>query len=179
MENREATLYEVLNFREKKAEIQREMCTQCPEGIVVSLGMNIPGPVKSGPLIHKSFLEGRKCLESLFKEQGTVIRTEVLSEKAGYAAIYLLTGVSGPELKKAAVRLEETHSLGRIFDIDVLGQDGNALSREQAGAGKRTCLLCGKEAKACGRSRTHSVKALQEKVFMIMETWKQEEHDDR
>ncbi|MDO4306111.1 MAG: citrate lyase holo-[acyl-carrier protein] synthase [Eubacteriales bacterium] len=176
MENREVTLYEVLDFREKKAGIQAEMRAQCPGGIVVSLGMNIPGPVKSGPLFYEAFLEGKRSLEGMLKtQQGKVMQMAVLEENAGYAAIYFLSGADGGMLKKEAVFLEESHALGRLFDIDVEGQDGRLMSRVQAGTGKRTCLICGKEAKACGRNRTHSVKELQDKVLEIIGAWKREE----
>lgn len=180
MENRETTLFEVMDFRERKAGIQEEMRAHCPDGIVVSLGMNIPGPVKSGPLIYEAFLEGKRSLESLIKTQkGTVMQTAVLEENAGYAVVYLLYGADGKVMKKEAVALEETHALGRLFDIDVVGQDGSLLTRVQAGAAKRRCLICGKDAKVCGRNRTHNIKELQDKVLEIIEKWKREVRDDR
>lgn len=179
MENREVTLDEVLAFREKKAGIQEEMRMQYPEGIVVSLGMNIPGPVKCSPLIREAFLEGRCSLESLIKtRQGTVLRTVILEENAGFAALYLLSGVDGRTMKEETISLEETHRLGRLFDMDVL-ENGSSWARTQTGAEKRTCLICGKEAKACARSRSHSVKELQDKVQEIMNAWKREECNDR
>lgn len=176
MEGREVTLPEVLDFREAKARIQKEMQREYPDGIVVSLGMNIPGPVKTGSSIRHAFREGRRRLEDLFREgQCAICAERVLEERAGYAAVCAVSGPDAREVKKRAVRLEESHALGRIFDIDVLGKDGTAVGREQVGAGRRKCLICGGDAKVCGRSRTHTVQELQERVFGIIREWEEPE----
>lgn len=173
MENREVSLAQVLEFREKKAAIQNEMSMHAPEGTIISLGMNIPGPVKSSPLLSEAFQEGKTRLEELIGHQGGVIvQKAVLEETAGYAAIYLVKESNRYTLKKEAVRLEETHALGRLFDLDVLGENQRPLTREEVGAQRRTCFLCGRDAKACGRNRTHRVEELQKKVQEILIQWK-------
>ena len=49
--------------------------------------------------------------------------------------------------------IEDTHPLGRIFDIDVIDTDGTKLSRDSF----RKCILCDCQAQECARSRRHSV----------------------
>lgn len=118
MNHIEVTLIDVMEFRELKALIQSEMLLRNKDGLVVSLGMNIPGPVKSGPSILEAFQEGKKSLERIMESHsGAVIQKAILEENAGYAAIYLVYGIDRLELKRETVRLEETHPLGRIFDI--------------------------------------------------------------
>lgn len=174
MKGREVTLPEVLDFREAKAKIQMELQEEYPEGIVVSLGMNIPGPVKSGSSVYHAFCEGQERLEQILREgPGTIAVKKGLEEDAGYTAVYEVLGMDERELKKQMILLEERHALGRIFDIDVLGRDGAALSREQVGAGRRKCLICDGDAKVCGRSRAHTVQELQEKVFAIIREWEE------
>lgn len=176
MEKKEITLGEVLAFREEKARIQTELLAAYPEAAVVSLGMNIPGPLKSSPSIYRAFQEGRRILEETIEACGGSIRKKaVLEEKAGYAAIYLIGCTEAQTLKRQTVLLEETHPLGRLFDMDVFQAGGAALSREQIGAGRRTCLICGQDAKACGRNRTHTVRELGEKVQEIIRKWEEEE----
>lgn len=171
--NREASLAQVLEFRENKAAIQKEMGMYASNGVVLSLGMNIPGPVKTGTLLSGAFHEGEARAEELIARQGgAIVRKVVLEETAGYAAIYLTEGIDRYVLKKEAVRLEETHPLGRLFDLDVLGEDHCPVTREEAGAERRSCLLCGRDAKVCGRNRTHSVEELQKKVWEILTRWK-------
>lgn len=172
MEGRETALTEVLEFRELKTGIQNDMRRRRPDCVVVSLGMNIPGPVKTNPSIHRAFLEGSSLLEAMFEMQCVEIAEKiVLEENAGCAAVYLVAGKDAADIKREAVRLEEGHLLGRLFDIDVTGTDGSAIVREEIGAPTRTCLICEKDAKECGRSRAHSVQELQTKVQTLFKAW--------
>lgn len=172
MEGREVTLLEVLDFREKKAMIQTELKSTCQDSVVVSLGMNIPGPVKSTPSVFRVFEEGKKVLEEKIAScDGKITEEAVLKENAGFAAIYQITGADAKLLKGKAVFLEETHSCGRLYDIDVWDTDGKAITREEVGAEKRKCLLCKQDAKICGRNRTHSVKELSDAVWRMIGNW--------
>lgn len=174
MGQREVTLEEVLAFRDEKAGTQTRLLEQDPSAFVVSLGMNIPGPVKWNDDVRAAFEAGCARLAQLISDLGGTLRQErVLLLPGGCADICLVSGVMPLECKRAAVRLEETHPLGRLFDLDVLDRDGLALSREAVGAAPRRCLLCGGDAKACGRSRAHSVPALQEKTFGLIAAWRE------
>lgn len=83
-------LEEILQFREKKALLQQRMMKEHPGAVIVSLGMNIPGPVKCSPLIRTAFYEGMERLEELLgKERKETLYKILLEESAGYAAIYL------------------------------------------------------------------------------------------
>ncbi|MDO4264853.1 MAG: triphosphoribosyl-dephospho-CoA synthase CitG [Eubacteriales bacterium] len=168
----EVNLQEVLEFREKKAGLQEMLRGKDPCGIVISLGMNIPGPVKTGPAVYRAFKEGQQALTDILEKAGEILEQAVLETNAGYAAVYLVrTGKTALDLKEKTVGLEEAHALGRLFDIDVLDRNGSALTRELVGAERRRCLLCGGDAKECGRSRTHTVPELQKKVQEILSDW--------
>lgn len=172
MEGREVTLLEVLDFREKKAMIQQRLMCSLENCVVVSLGMNIPGPVKSTPSVFRVFEEGKRLLEKIIEDcHGKVQEIVLLNENAGFAAIYQITGVDAKLLKENSVFLEETHSCGRLYDIDVWDREKNAVTRETIGAEKRKCLLCERDAKICGRNRTHSAKELSDKVWKIIGSW--------
>lgn len=172
MENREVDLSEVLAFREEKAMIQNRMRDSAQAGVIVSLGMNIPGPVKSGSSIRRAFDEGCRLLEeAILGTGGRLLQKELLEGRAGYAAVYLTAGAGAEELKHRTVFLEETHRIGRLWDIDVAYEDGTAVLRQAIGAEKRKCFLCGRDAKECGRSREHSVSELQQKVRELLEEW--------
>lgn len=174
MENREVTLMEVLDFREEKSNIQKRIYRGISDGVVVSLGLNIPGPVKTGSSIYRAFCEGKRALENvILKNNGRIAKEEILEKNAGYAAVYLVQGIDRIEVKNIAVALEETHPLGRLFDVDILKENLEPISRAELGIAGRKCLICGRNAKICGRSRQHTIQELQTKTAAIMEQWEE------
>ena len=171
----ECILSDVLLFREKKAEIQKRFLKMQKKGSVISFGLNIPGPNKTGELIQYAFLEGQNCIESYLKKNGWEIsKTVSLNEKAGYAKIYLVKG-DPVVLKKDLVYKEENHELGRLFDIDVLSAEEVAISRKQIGVHERKCLMCTEDAKVCARSRRHSVEELNNRISYMIEMWRKKD----
>ena len=113
------SLEEVLRFREKKALLQEKMIRENPGAVIVSLGMNIPGPVKSGPMIYAAFREGLERLEELSEKKKGMRTVKVLMEEAaGYAAVCLTKEQDPYSVKRAAIRLEESHPLGRLWPLD-------------------------------------------------------------
>jgi holo-ACP synthase/triphosphoribosyl-dephospho-CoA synthase len=63
-------------------------------------------------------------------------------------------------LKAALAAIEESHPLGRLFDIDVLscdssGGDTAKIPRTAVGLAERACLVCGAGGQGCARSRAH------------------------
>ena len=168
----EADLAQVLAFRDRKAAVQRDFAADGRGKTVVSLGMNVPGPVKTGELLSEAFCEGMASVERMFGDLGVCIAGKtVLEEPAGYAAVYLIESADRYCYKKEAIRIEAEHPLGRLFDIDIMDETGRPLARESVGGLPRPCFLCGKDAKACGRSRAHSVEELRRKVDEILRQW--------
>ena len=89
---------------------------------------------------------------------------ELVTGPEGYICVKDMEPV---ELKKIAVHAEETSPLGRLFDIDVLIAEGG-ISRAALGAPPRRCLICQRDAKACARSRAHSMEDLLAEVDKII-----------
>ena len=163
---------EVLQFREKKAMLQIQLFNNDSDVVIVSLGMNIPGPVKCSSLIYCAFDEGIQKLERLIREQGgEVLHKRILNEDAGYAAVYSIRGIDSYKIKKETILLEDTHPLGRLWDIDIVRQDGLAVGRNMIVRRRRKCFLCSCSAGECGRSRKHEVGELQKRVVEIILNW--------
>lgn len=151
-----ATLAEILDCRERRAQRQRSLLGQ--GGCVVSFSMNIPGACKAFPLAEAGFYEGlreiRRALPALCEQE------EVRSGGVTGEEVLLRLSAPAREIKQRMIALEESHPLGRLWDIDVLGEDGIGLSRADFGRPRRRCLVCGEDAKICGRSRAHSHEEL-------------------
>lgn len=172
------TVEQMIEFREMKAAIQKELLRCCPGSVITALGMNIPGPKKTSEEIQAAFEAGVEALKETFCREGIhIIGQRSLVVKAGSVMFYALSCPGAAYVKKLTVYLEETHPLGRLFDIDVLWPDGKGISREALGLPKRRCFLCDQEAKICGRSRVHSVEALQQAVEEMITCWMENQPD--
>ena len=84
---------------------------------------------------------------------------------------YLVTPLSNGEAKREACRIEDTHPLGRLFDLDVIDADGVPVSRESIGQSPRKCLVCDNEARWCMRNRTHSMAELTARIDEMIESY--------
>ena len=71
---------------------------------------------------------------------------------------------SAAELKELCVSIEDRGDIGRLYDLDVIGVDGEKLSRREG----RRCLICGGPAAVCARSRAHDLKEIQDKTNSIL-----------
>ena len=159
----QVTLSQILEARDCRAEKQQRLLSLygCP---LISFTMNIPGPVKNGPLIRRAFRAGLKRLDNALSQAGlTPLDAEVLDRSTGCE---YLCAVSGPpvQLKSLCEAIEAEGPLGRLFDMDVLDENGKKLSREQP----RCCLICGAPGKGCASRRLHSVEQLQQATQTLL-----------
>ncbi len=164
----QVSLPEMLDARERRATEQRRLLNTFHETLLC-FTMNIAGPVKNSERIRAGFEIGKKRLKDRLRAAGIrwTLREEI-NEKTGNEIIYVLA--QNPlSIKKITSEIEEESTLGRLFDMDVLGPDGEKADREQIGFPGRRCLICGKPAKECARSRTHTVEELQKKTTQILD----------
>jgi len=165
--DREITLQEVLDARERRAWRQKELLEKY-ERPIVSFTMNIAGPVKNSPQIRRAFRWGCRLLHrQLLRTGGEVLWQEEICEATGNEALWVVD-LDAMQLKKVACGLEDHAPMGRLFDMDVLAADGRKIDREELELPGRACLICGGSAKACARSREHSVAQLQERTGQIL-----------
>lgn len=73
---------------------------------------------------------------------------------------YVATDISGIEAKKLCVSLEETHPIGRLFDMDVY-ELGRSISRTELNLAFRQCFICGKMVAQCVRSKAHDISLIE------------------
>ena len=164
MPGSEVTLSQMLERREARAQSQKKFLGW-HKSPLVSFTMNIPGPVKTNELIRRAFDIGQiLLLEGLSRLNATILAAEEIHEDTGDELLLSAGNVSAAALKELAVGIETSSPLGRLFDIDVIGTDGGKLSRSDF----RKCLICGKQAQECARSRAHTVEELQSAVTALL-----------
>ena len=163
MQGQEVTITDMMYCRDRRVQIQNEFIEKY-QNPVVSFCMNIPGPIKTTPLIQKGFEAGRETLlQALSEASMEVLESHIFHDITGDEML-LCISASAEKIKDLTQQIEETHPYGRLFDMDVIGTDGQKLSRPSY----RKCLICDCQAQECARSRKHTIAEMQDKIEEIL-----------
>jgi len=131
----------------------------------------MPGNIKRN---LSSIIVSQAALTALLNSfESKVVDVIVRDLKTGFEA-FVITNISQHEAKIASCKIEDTHALGRLFDIDVFDNNGIPIKRETVGATARRCLICDNEARFCMRNRTHTTNELTEKIHSLIESYVQQ-----
>lgn len=153
------SLEQMLAARERRAARQQAALARFALP-VVSLGVVMPGPVKDNAQSRTILAAATRSLDALFIAKNWPVRSfEPVSGPTGPEALYVVAAAA-LELKQALVELEDSHPLGRLWDLDVICPEQGILSRRAVGQPPRRCLVCEDEAHACARSQRHSLAQL-------------------
>ena len=164
----EITLDQLLASREERASFQKELLKSYPGMTLVCLTVIMPGKIKRN---LQSLVVAQAAVTAMVSAFGDSIQKLVLRDRqTGYEA-YLETTLSNEEAKLKTCNIEDTHPLGRLFDLDVIDIDGIPVSRETIGQGPRKCLICDNEARYCMRNRTHTLNELSAKIDEMIEAY--------
>lgn len=164
MQGEQVILTDMLLCRERRAQIQDTFLSQyhCP---VISFCMNIPGPVKTNEQIRAAFESGKTALLTRLEQTSAEIKNSLeIHEKTG-DELLLAVDCPAEKIKDLTTEIEETHPIGRLFDMDVIDTDGQKLSRPSY----RKCIICGCQAQECARTRKHTVEEMQAKIEEMLE----------
>ena len=135
----------------------------------LSITLSIPGPHKTSDVLERVFDE--LVDQAVASLDGAAVRERTSLGGVSGPELMMLVELEPLELKRRVSAVEETHPLGRLADLDVLGRTGDTLfsvQRTEIGLAPRRCLICDGEAKACARSRAHTVLEMQEKIAEII-----------
>jgi holo-ACP synthase len=164
------TLEQLLEARELRAAHQKELIEKYRLPLV-SFTVNMPGASKKTADSSIIFREGCNALVKRLKETDCVLEYYVSKDPdTGFEAFFVVK-TDELSLKALMLEIENDHSLGRLFDLDVIGIDGMPISRETLGNLKRKCLLCKQDAHICGRNRGHTTEALIEKIHSMVDSY--------
>lgn len=154
------SLDQLLAAREARSYQQQLWLTRWGQTLI-STTLVWPGEVKDTPESRAVMAAANEALTALIATNGwEIIRHDARQFITGPESFW---SVSAPasQVKKATIYLEESHPLGRLWDIDVFCPDTGLLSRKSVGENKRRCFICDAPAHVCSRMRRHSLHALQ------------------
>ena len=162
-------IMQMLDARERRAHIQQQLLEQLNPCVLVSITLNIPGPVKNSEAITTVFASVISELDEAllpFKK----LHQEDFSLPTGME-FYRVLRADALDVKRVCTEFEEGHPLGRLLDIDVVemaGETPTPISRTALGMPPRRCFICNEEAKVCARSRQHTVLEMQEHISSLV-----------
>ena len=166
----EITLDMLLASREKRWNLQRQLIQENPALTLVCLTVIMPGNVKRNA---HSLIVAHAALREIGDKFGQKIhKRKELDLETGYEA-YFLVQMPLLDCKRVTCEIEDTHPLGRLFDIDVIDSNVSPVPRASIGKAGRKCLLCGREARYCMRNHTHSHDELQQKIQQMIDAYAQ------
>ncbi|GAB4221655.1 MAG: triphosphoribosyl-dephospho-CoA synthase CitG [Spirochaetales bacterium] len=147
----------MLEARDRRQRIREDLQAryQCP---IVQVSPINPGPVKNSSYALQVQALAEESVQKVLREEGcAVLREEGAREEAGPWSLFVVEG-EATRIKRALIRLEESHPLGRLFDLDVIDPNGFPLSRRMLGVGERRCIVCGGAVSACIRTEAHTLE---------------------
>ena len=186
------TLNELLASRDSRHAMQQKLLAEHSGKTLVCLTVVMPGSVKRN---QQSLIVAHAAVEQMIESYELGVRNDELGVRSdelgvrndelegrfggrliecdletGYEA-YLITDLPLLEAKRIAVQIEDTHPLGRLFDIDIIDKDGVPVSRDRVGSHPRRCLVCNREARYCMRMRWHTQEEIWERINAMVDSW--------
>ena len=165
------TLNELLASRDSRHAMQQKLLAEHSGKTLVCLTVVMPGSVKRN---QQSLIVAHAAVEQMIESYelgvrfgGCLIERDL---ETGYEA-YLITDLPLLEAKRIAVQIEDTHHLGRLFDIDIIDKDGVPVSRDRVGSHPRRCLVCDREARYCMRMRWHTQEEIWERINAMVDEY--------
>ena len=186
MKNMPITLDELLASRDARHAMQQKLMAEHSGKTLVCLTVVMPGSVKRN---QQSLTVARAAVKAMRKAYNisddllpeTELLTNELKAEAGECLVerdlntgyeaYLITPLPLLEAKRVAVDIEDTHPLGRLFDIDVIDAQGIPVSRDRVGGQPRRCLVCYHEARYCMRMRWHTQEEIWARIKQMTDDY--------
>lgn len=154
----------------REARVARRAALLAQGAVALAASVVLPGPVKDCRLSRDVAAAADAALIAAFAAPAwRAERVFAAVGAAGPEALWRLDG-DARDIKRATLAIEESHPLGRLFDLDVETREG-PLSRATLGAPARACLVCGAPAHECGRSQRHDLAALRAEMARRHRAW--------
>jgi triphosphoribosyl-dephospho-CoA synthase CitG/holo-ACP synthase CitX len=165
------SLEDMLRAREQRAE--RQGAAIARYGVpVVSATVVMPGRFKDTPLTRAVMDAAEAEIATLLEQRGwPLLFCAPVREPTGPEALFAVRA-EARSLKHGLVALEETHPLGRLWDLDVIAPASGPVTRRMLGLGPRRCLVCDAPAHECARARRHALPELMAAITSRIDGWR-------
>lgn len=161
-------LVELMQARETRRLHHESLLRQYPGACLVSITLNTPGPVKDSAVLRQFFSQQ---VATFLAGLNLPILDQVKLEAISGPETYLVLDQDPLKVKARTLEFEQASPAGRLLDMDVLvlNQDiAQPISRSDIGQNRRTCFLCGQDAKACARQQQHDLQDLRHYMAQVI-----------
>lgn len=167
----EKFVMEILQSREDRRDKQLDLIKKYKSSLI-SFTLNTPGIVKDNEMYRGIHKEGMSSLVNFLLDNNIkIIYKEEINKSTGSEG-YIVVDLDSLKLKEFLIDLEESHPMGRIFDIDVFDSDHNQISRSNFNISPRKCILCHKDARVCIRQKNHTMEELYSSIESLWKEYK-------
>ncbi|BBR57476.1 MULTISPECIES: citrate lyase holo-[acyl-carrier protein] synthase [unclassified Klebsiella] len=164
------SLEALLAAKESRAARQADWLTHYGQP-VISLTLVTPGAVKNNLRYRNTMgVALQMCDQMLWQNDWQVLDRQVLWLPTGPEALWCV-GHQAPEIKAHCAALEQSHPLGRLWDLDVICPHAGHIGRLALGRHMRRCLICDEPAHVCSRSRQHPLEQVIGRVEALIDGW--------
>lgn len=160
---------ELLAAKERRAARQADWLTHYQQPVILTLVT--PGEIKDSLRYRNTMgVALQMCDQLLWENRWQVLDRTVLWLPTGPEALWCVAHPAA-EIKAHCAELEQTHPLGRLWDLDVICPENGLVGRQSLGSHLRRCLICDEPAHACSRSRHHPVEQVVSRVEKMIDDW--------
>lgn len=164
-------LMEILQSREDRRAKQEGIINRY-KSTLISFTLNTPGIIKYNEMYHEIHKVGILEVKNLLIQNNiSILYQEVINKSTGSEG-FIAVDYDPLELKVKLIDLEESHPLGKVFDIDEFDKNHHQISRQKLRLNPRKCLLCDKEARICGKERNHNYEDLYSEIKSLWEKYR-------
>lgn len=163
------SLKDVLDAREERWNTRQMMACSLKEGCLISVTLCVPLTFRNSSEYKEFFRKLCDKLIYFLASKGIVIKYEkTINGADGPAAFF--SALSIPEtVKRYCVMAEDSIPGARLLDVDITGNKGEVVGREQLGLPPRKCFLCSNPAHVCVFRRLHSLQDIALAIKRIYE----------
>ena len=153
-DGKKITLTQMLAARDERMQRQHLWLNQ-HRSTIISLTLVIPGEIKNSSGAMFLFQTALKVITNTLQHaQKNILSQSPFFLDTGLEALWAVNN-NAQSIKQLCISIEQTHPLGRYWDIDVICPQQGILSRQDTNIMSRKCLICENTAHACTRSRAH------------------------
>lgn len=163
------SLEDILNARDERWIARQKLARRLNDGCLISVTLCVPLPMRNTDGYQELFKKLCEKLMIFLYSRKVTIKLEKTMHGLDGPVMFFSTSSPPEFIKKFCVIAEESIPGARLLDVDVTGNTGEVIGREQLGLPPRKCFICSNPAHICVSRRLHSSQDIAQKIKKLYE----------